>query len=686
MKRTMRITVTFADSIRVAMMLLAPQLVLQIINLSVPNVRMQSIELTEGFHVCESGAGVIILIVGIVLAAIPFFVALLINIRSEGIPDRFRELKDILKSTSTSFCVLIITLPTAGMIRMMVPAAHAYLLSASVLSFVLPLSYNIAQTRANVIKSTGIAKGSARSVVKKRKKVTRPVSSSSSSHEEEDNLLILEAAEEAATMGKMFDAMGSKSKAVDINEDILTLFKVEDDFSWEVGFTLSEVHSLGPKSLEIVVTTLIASSKLFWAMFRSNPENGEQAKTRTFKSCMDALDIFDKAPAKKQLRDHSIVFPGYSFMNEIAKAMPYKPPNNLPQDEFEKGLADNFLRATNHQQYHHCIALAMQADVMRRQGKHEEAIVVIEEMKSIYDPGLHSRAILKEYVKDHCCETVAVITNWLSQDGRIEEAMKLCDDVIEALPEMKGTAAVQSKYFALLPICRVMTEQGQAKKALDLYRDTVEEPAAKGGRKMYPLVVATSPAIMITLNCASSEGGEPYADSKSDTAFMLNGERKYPVFFDYIGIIYFDMAFATLYAEACVCLASIHGHGCCSQDKKALIKECEQYLEASEEALKNKDGKLLSTVAHSYHSKIARKLQMLQYPSTTVQTLEKAGSDQAEDFYDCVQMCIDKSYPKTAGTMRKAFGSIYFERRPNFALVIGSPEYRVVQWRSAQES
>uniref|UniRef100_A0A7S2LMF8 Uncharacterized protein n=1 Tax=Skeletonema marinoi TaxID=267567 RepID=A0A7S2LMF8_9STRA len=146
---------------------------------------------------------------------------------------------------------------------------------------------------------------------------------------------------------------------------------------------------------------------------------------------------------------------------------------------------------------------------------------------------------------------------------------------------------------------------------------------------MYPLVVATSPAIMIILNCASS-GGEPYADSKSDTAFMLDGERKYPAVFDYIGIIYFDMAFATLYAEACVCLASIHG--CYSQDKKALIKECEQYLEASEEALKNKDGKLLSTVAHSYHSKIARKLQMLQSPSTTVQNLEKAGSDQAEEF------------------------------------------------------
>ena len=31
-------------------------------------------------------------------------------------------------------------------------------------------------------------------------------------------------------------------------------------------------------------------------------------------------------------------------------------------------------------------------------------------------------------------------------------------------------------------------------------------------------------------------------------------------------------------------------------------------------------------------------------------------------------MCIDKSYPKTAGTMRKAFGSIYFASKEDQTL------------------
>jgi uncharacterized protein HemY len=47
----------------------------------------------------------------------------------------------------------------------------------------------------------------------------------------------LEAAEDTAVMGKMFEAMGSPSKAVAVNRDILTLFKMEEEFSWEAGFT-----------------------------------------------------------------------------------------------------------------------------------------------------------------------------------------------------------------------------------------------------------------------------------------------------------------------------------------------------------------------------------------------------------------------------------------------------------------
>lgn len=69
----------------------------------------------------------------IVPAAIPFGISLLINIKSEGIPDNLRELDDILASIAASSWMLVTTLPSAGMIGQMQPHARAYLSAASVL-------------------------------------------------------------------------------------------------------------------------------------------------------------------------------------------------------------------------------------------------------------------------------------------------------------------------------------------------------------------------------------------------------------------------------------------------------------------------------------------------------------------------------------------------------------------------
>jgi hypothetical protein len=55
------------------------------------------------------------------------------------------------------------------------------------------------------------------------------------------------------------------------------------------------------------------------------------------------------------------------------------------------------------------------------------------QIKSIYDPKFHSRAICMEYSVDHCSAQIAMICNWLYHVGRKEEALKLCEKVIEAI-------------------------------------------------------------------------------------------------------------------------------------------------------------------------------------------------------------------------------------------------------------
>eukprot|EP00985_Skeletonema_marinoi_P027737 scaffold23234_cov104-Skeletonema_marinoi.AAC.4 len=410
----------------------------------------------------------------------------------------------------------------------------------------------------------------------------------------------------------MFGTMGSSSKAVAMNRDILTLFKVEgNDFSWEAGFTLSEVNSLGPKSLEVVVKTLVGSVVLWQSISQ------EDAKRRGIKCCMDALDIFDTAPAKKQLSDRSvIIYPAYSLMNLIAKnkTNTFVPPSNMSREEFLETMAENFVKETHYQQYHLCRALAFQADVMRRHGKYEDALSVIDEMKSVYNPQLHSRAIMKEYVTDHCSDLAAVSAFWLHHYGRNDEALRLCDRVVDTmLTEIEATELV-TKLTILTPICRTLINQRQtsaAKKARELFRTHVSDPAALAGSKAHPALGMCVP-IMIILKCCSSGGGA-YADLNTDVAYMLN--RNDPDWFETGCLSYFDAAWSTMCAEACLCLAKITGYNSQSQDKSsALIKEGLKCLEVSAKTLEKEYGKIVNSMAYSYYSQILSELENLSAP------------------------------------------------------------------------
>ena len=116
--------------------------------------------------------------------------------------------------------------------------------------------------------------------------------------------------------------------------------------------------------------------------------------------------------SKHSLKGRSIVFPGYSFMNMMIKMMnsDFEAPNNQSKEAFEIELVSNFLQETTFQQYHHCRALAMKADVLRRTGRYEEAIASIDIM---YNPRVHSRIILEEYASEHCADMLASSIYWL---------------------------------------------------------------------------------------------------------------------------------------------------------------------------------------------------------------------------------------------------------------------------------
>ena len=81
-------------------------------------------------------------------------------------------------------------------------------------------------------------------------------------------------------------------------------------------------------------------------------------------------------------------------MNMMIKMMnsDFEAPNNQSKEAFEIELVSNFLQETTFQQYHHCRALAMKADVLRRTGRYEEAIASI----------VQSTSSFKNYIRRIC--------------------------------------------------------------------------------------------------------------------------------------------------------------------------------------------------------------------------------------------------------------------------------------------
>ena len=68
---------------------------------------------------------------------------------------------------------------------------------------------------------------------------------------------MLKTAEDATIMGKMFETMGRVEKALEVDVDILSMFKWDDEHSHDDGFTDAEISLVGPRTLEIVVATLV---------------------------------------------------------------------------------------------------------------------------------------------------------------------------------------------------------------------------------------------------------------------------------------------------------------------------------------------------------------------------------------------------------------------------------------------
>lgn len=260
----LRVTITFGQMMRTILILILPQVLLQIVILAIPSLRsVQSIVYTDyygvtvGQKICQGSKAVSWqLYVSIALALFPYIVAYLLNQRPrtelEQLPDMIDEREALRLSFGIFIRVLVIAAPVIGL-TLYSPAARVYASICLVLGLPLALCYHIAYMKlVSTMTSTS----------KQR--------SSSSVRTSTDSIGDKSSAAYALKMAEMYSKIGRTEETIQLVEETLSIFRKgvssgviaanigQSDGRTEVGsgFTKNDLKALEADELQLIIQLL----------------------------------------------------------------------------------------------------------------------------------------------------------------------------------------------------------------------------------------------------------------------------------------------------------------------------------------------------------------------------------------------------------------------------------------------
>jgi hypothetical protein len=120
-------------------------------------------------------------------------------------------------------------------------------------------------------------------------------------------------------------------------------------------------------------------------------------------------------------------------------------------------------------QIHIVRALAMQAEMLGGHRKFEAALQTCQQLLAVFNVREHSAHMVDAYGVDHGCECIAQSATWKMRTGRVQEAVKTCEYVINELVPQMDTRNVQNTFFVLYPILWVLKDCGMAQLAVTTF-------------------------------------------------------------------------------------------------------------------------------------------------------------------------------------------------------------------------
>jgi hypothetical protein len=157
------------------------------------------------------------------------------------------------------------------------------------------------------------------------------------------------AAEDAVTKAKMLGQMGNYKASLDAYTKSLSLFKLEDKYSIQGGFSHKEIQSLSVKSLKMVVKTLTTMGKMILSQkYHKMTDRDANEYQLGVKACIDALSVYESAPTRKFLKDRSFIFPALSVINQFVQGDSITK-DGMGQVDYLLEIATKFVSETEYQ-------------------------------------------------------------------------------------------------------------------------------------------------------------------------------------------------------------------------------------------------------------------------------------------------------------------------------------------------
>jgi hypothetical protein len=612
-----RIQISVGKMMIVTAILTTPQLIWQILVLSIPYTRpKQELILVEMFEYemrrreCASQAqGAWPFWISVLFAALPLCCAYLLNMRPRRELDQLPSAVDERLQLQSSFRVFVQSLFMAVPVFYMAVTPHvkAYSGIVLILSLTLPLCYHIVYLKLRYMEG---APNKLRLI------------SSINTDSDTDKTSVAH----ATRMVEMYERIGQNEKCISVIDETLSSFiknkgnalgighSKDKEKGW-AGFTKGDLEGIDADYLKLIINLLHTKGQV---LIRTN--DFLLGQELCAKINVDTIAIYENCPAARDL-DSTIMFPVYSICSAQLKA------GMIEDDDkrtLQRDLADRFAHEANLEAYHFARALAMQAEIRGSLGGFTEALSIFEKMRMIYLPDVHPKLLTKTYAQDRCAQCFAYSAVWLMQLGKIREAIERCELVMTDLVPKYDKKDVLGILNVFIPIIRVLKWHGGINRARAVFEQYMPEAPEHRLGKMRRAML-----LLLSL-CSDDSGASSYNvdNLESDIALVL--ELDFPDMFDgvFTSICWSMKSFV---AELCLELAR-RLEPCCSARYELIQKGIRCSLVA-DERVRGQNKKVKHIVAHKSHQAVYADLFTLASSdaSLNVDTIYGNGNGGTED-------------------------------------------------------